>query len=261
MITPSLDLFAIFIFIAVFQSLVLSAYFFFKKDENHISSVTLAAILFCFALILFDIASGYTGYIVNYIYLNNFSDPFVFFLGPLCYLYTKSTAQNTKKINHSQYLHFIIPVLMLLYYVLYFVQPDGLKYNDFLSSFHPETKTNYVEPLFEPDPLGFLKNIVLLMVTHLSIYIIMSIRIINRILKPQGSNFFSFTNSTLAPLRVLLSGFVLALIVFSFIKLFFYNDLGDHIIAMYTSLIVYSITIYLFSKKYFSEEEDEDEKS
>ena len=256
MIAPKLDFFSIFIFVGALQGALLAFYFIFKKEGNPLAHYTLASILLCFALVLFDIFSGYTGYIVNYIYLNNISDPFVFFLGPLCYLYTKSQTQGIKKIDPKQFGHFIIPLLMLLYFTLYFIQPDALKYNDFLSSFHPEIKINYVEPVFEPDPFYILKNVVVLMISHLAVYMTMSIRLINQILRSEGSTFFSFTNSTLAPLRVLLSGFVFALIVFAMIKLLFYNDLGDHIIATYTSLIVYSITIYLISDKYFPEEED-----
>jgi len=86
----------------------------------------------------------------------------------------------------------------------------------------------------------------------------MSIRLINRILSGEGSSFFSFTSSTLAPLRALLSGFVFALVVFAVIKLVFYNDLGDHIIATYISIIVYSITFYLTGKRYFAEDDPED---
>jgi len=256
MITPRLDFFSIFIFVGAIQSVILAFYFILKKEGNRLRHYTLASILLCFALILFDIFSGYTGYIVNYIYLNNISDPFVFFLGPLCYFYTKSQTDNIHKITRKQYPHFIVPLFMCLYFVLYFVQPDGVKYNDFLLSFHPEIKINYVNPAFEPDPLAILTNIVILMITHLAIYIAMSIHLINRVLRSEGSSFFSFTNSTLAPLRALLSGFVFAIIVFALIKLIFYNDLGDHIIATYTSIIVYSITIYLISERYFPEEDD-----
>ena len=143
MITPKLDIFTIFIFLAVLQSLILTIYFYSRKERGPLSHITLSAILFCFALILFDIASGYSGYIVHYIYLNNFSDPLVFCLGPLCYLYTKSTAQGTETMSRTQYLHFIVPVFMLLYFTLYFMQPDALKYNDFLSAFLPGYITVY----------------------------------------------------------------------------------------------------------------------
>jgi len=139
------------------------------------------------------------------------------------------------------------------------MQPDGLKYNNFLEALHPEIKSDYVNPIFEYDPFGFLKVIVELMILHLSIYIFLSIRLINQILKPEGSYFFSFTSSTLAPLRVLIFGFVFALVVFSLIKLIFYNDLGDHIIATYASIIVYSITIYMIGRNYFGDEDPEDD--
>jgi hypothetical protein len=257
MITAKLNVYAVFIFIGALQALILAFYFIFKKGGNRLSHYTLAFILICFTLILFDICSGYSGYIIYYIYLNNFSDPIVFFLGPLCYLYTKSVAQHITHMGKKQYLHFIIPLFMLLYFVPYFLQPDGLKYNDFLSAFHPDIKTVYVNPVFEPDPFGFLRNIVILMVSHLSVYVALSIRLINKILAFEGSSFFSFTSSTLAPLRVLLSGFVFALVVFAVIKLVFYNDLGDHIIATYTSIIVYSITIYLVGQKYLSTDDEQ----
>lgn len=256
MITPKLDIFAVFIFVGALQSLILAIYFIFKKEENHLAHNALACILICFALILFDIFSGYTGYIIHYVYLNNISDPFVFCLGPLCYFYTAFHVQKIHKMNTKLYLHFIVPVLILLYMMLYFVQPDGLKFNDFMSAFHPDVKTEYVNPIFDPDPLGIFRNIVILMILHMSVYTGMSIQLINRILKDEGSSFFSFTSSTLAPLRALLSGFVFALVVFAVIKLVFYNDLGDHIIATYISIIVYSISIYLLGKNYFIAEDD-----
>ena len=255
MITPKLEIFSVFIFLGAAQSLLLAVYFILKKEGNHLSHYLLASILIFFSLILFDIGSGYSAYIIFYVHLNNFSDAFVFFLGPLCYLYTKSQAQNIDKINPKQYLHFIFPVFFLLYFVMYLMQPDGLKYNDFLNSFHPEIERTNVVQTFDYDPFGILKIIAEVIILYLSIYIFLSIRLINQILKTATSNFFSFTNSTLAPLRVLLSGFVFALLVFSFIRLFFNNDLGDHILATYVSIIVYSITIYLAGKRYFAEED------
>ena len=255
MITPELDIFAVLIWVGTLQSLILAVYFFLKKDGNRLTYRLLAFILICFAMVLFDISSGYSGYIIYYIQLNNFSDPIVFFLGPLCFMYTKSQTDQKDRMQTSDYLHFIIPLLMLAYFTLYFAQPAGLKYNDFITAFHPDINITYVEPIFEPDPFGFLRNIVAMMIIHLSFYIFASIRQINNVLKHENSSFFSFTSSTLAPLRVLLSGFVFAIIVFALIKLVFYNDLGDHIIATYTSIIVYSITIYLTAKKYFNEEE------
>lgn len=251
MITPQLNLFSIFIFLGAIQGLFLAFLFMHKKQGNRLSNVLFGSILLCLVVILIDIFSGYSGYIIHYIYLNNVIEPLVFCVGPLFYLYALVETQKLKKLPAKFWLHFFPAIFWAFYNIMYILQPEALKYNDFLNAFHPEIHTVWVEPIFDPDPLGFLSKTNEIIIISISLYLFFTIRLINRILKEKGGHYFSINIISYKWLRVFIGSFVFALAILLYIKIFMGADLGDHIVATYASLMIYSISFYVVRQSSF----------
>src|SRR5579871_3510858 len=99
-----IDLFAIFIFLGIVQAIFLS--FFFLTGENRKVRANLfeGFLLIAIACNNTEIFVMYTGYIVNCLYLVDFSEPIALAIGPALYLMVRSRARG--EVSRKEYLHF-----------------------------------------------------------------------------------------------------------------------------------------------------------
>jgi AraC-like DNA-binding protein len=242
MINPHLDLFAVFIFLGVMQGFYLTVFFLFRKGENHLSNLLFGSFLLVLSVVILDIFTGYTNYIIYFMYLNNITEPLNFLFGPLIYLYTYSVISGKQNLTTQQKGHFLPAIFFAVAMVPYFIQPEALKYNEFLGAFHPSVQQFPFNPLIDPDPFYVRRFVNELTILHIFIYSFLSLRLLNNTFKQLHEPFFSMANKTINWLRLLILGLALSSFLILFIKIIFNADLGDYIIASFASIMIYSIS-------------------
>ncbi len=132
----NIGIFNAFIFLGIFQGLLLSWFFIKNVQNNRKANLYQGLLMLSFSLAIFEEWLNNTGYIVKVLSLTNFSEPLNFVFGPLFYLYIRSSLnpEERKKVM----IHFIPLFFWLLYMVFAFIQPDEFKYNSYIETKHPD---------------------------------------------------------------------------------------------------------------------------
>jgi AraC-like DNA-binding protein len=243
-----LDLFAIFIFLGVVQSLFLSLFFFSNPNRKRLFNVFYGVLLLSMGASILEIFLMYTGYIVHCLYLVDFSEPLAFVIGPSFYLMVLATTRGT--ISREQYLHFLFPVIYLILVVPFFLLPEDVKYNSWVESYHLDLP---FRDYAGRDPRAFWVTdhhtdmAILSFVTYAVLSLVEVIKVFRAkrqpFLNPEQPSLKNLRNGTIQ----IVSTTLLVLIV----KLFNPNDTGDHMIAAYISLCVYLISIFVIRQSGF----------
>ncbi|GHN00878.1 hypothetical protein WSM22_23670 [Cytophagales bacterium WSM2-2] len=232
-----IDLFALFIFLGIVQAVFLS--FFFLTGENRkVQANSLQGILLlAIAANVIEILIMYTGYITQCLFLVDFSEPIAFAIGPALYLMIRSRARGG--VERIHYLHFITTAIYFILLVPFFLAPEDLKYNAYISAYHPDFQFREVHMNYDPRLNWITHHPTELILLSLFIYIILSFVEIVRAFKSKSEPFWKATNPILVLLRseVIVSASLLILIFV--VKLLNKNDTGDHLFATYISLTVY----------------------
>jgi AraC-like DNA-binding protein len=232
-----IDLFAVFIFLGVVQSVFLSIFFLSKENQKIPANLFQGLLLLSLGACIFEIFLMYTGYIQNCFYLVDFSEPFSFVLGPCFYLYIVSLIQG--KVQRRQYLHFIFPVLYLLMIIPFFLLPEDAKYNAWIDSYHPELPFRTIH--FNDDVRLFwvTDNHSSATLISLTLYAVLGLVEILKAFRLRKESFCKPVNPVLKTIRygifeiIGVTGFLL------FIKLFYDHDTGDHFLAVSISVMIY----------------------
>jgi len=243
-----LDIFALFIFLGVCQGLFLSYFFLKKGARTNKSNLFLGLFILSLSLVISDILLNYTGYMVKVIFIDNFSEPLNFVLGPLFYLFIANTVGNKTKKN---WIHFIFFIFYLLYSTFYFIQPDEFKYNSFVWCYHPDWEFIESEMVLSDDPLGIRSQINWLILFHFSLYIFLSIKVLYREYKKTSKTIFTKGKHNLNVYRSYVLHFLVIITLFIVTKSYLGRDLGDYFIASYTSLLLYIISYNVINKSLF----------
>jgi len=241
-----LNIFALFIFLGVCQGLFLSYFFLNKSARANKSNLYLGLFLLAASLTITEILLNYTGYMVKIIFLDNFSEPLNFALGPLFYLYIRWSIQEPpQKLN---WLHFVPFIFYLIYCIFYFIQPNELKYNSHVWCYHPDWERLEVTTKISPDPLNLRTFINEIIFVHFITYISLSVYYLRKKYIESKLHFFSCKNNNLNIYRSYIIHFIIILIIFVITKTYFGRDLGDYFIASYTSVLLYVISYNVINK-------------
>lgn len=235
------DLFAIFILLGIVQATFLSYFFLTGENRKVQANFFQGILLLAIALNNIEIFTMYTGYIVNCLYLVDFSEPVAFVIGPALYLMIRSRARGAVEKIH--YLHFIAPVIYFLLLFPFFLAPENAKYNAYISAYHPDLPFKDVHLNSDPRWNWFTHHPTELILSSLFIYITLSFVEIMKAFHRKSESFWRSVNPVLALLRaeVIVSISLVALVLI--VKLFNRNDTGDHLFAAYISLTVYFTSI------------------
>lgn len=250
-----IDFFALFIFLGIAQALFLGGIFFFHKS---LPNKLLAFLLWALVALITEILLCYTNLMFEVLWLVDFSEPLNFVVAPLFYLYLRAHAYpEKKKLASAEYLHFLPFACYFLYLsVLVFPQSLAYKYNCYVSAYHPQM-TKVVASVY----WGFVEvfwvrgKVNELMLLQLLVYQVLSVRLLWRSFQARKIAFWARTDSNLAWVRnIWVQSFVL-LVLFIIVKLTFYNDLGDHILATHIVLIIYTISFRVMRQSLFLQTE------
>src|SRR5262245_52948124 len=130
-----IDLFAIFIFLGIVQAIFLCVFFFSGENRKVNANFFYGLFLLSITLCLVEIFLMYTGYIVNCLYLVDFSEPVAFVIGPSFYLLVMSLING--RVSKSSYWHFAFAGIYLLLLLPFFFLPEDVKYNSWIGAYKP----------------------------------------------------------------------------------------------------------------------------
>jgi len=248
-----IDLYAIFILLGAVQGFFLSYFFIKNSTGKRFPNIFLGFLILGMSLIMTDVWLGYTNYMFRVIWLVDFSESVNFILAPLTFLYIKTSIN--QQLKKSDLAH-LAPFLFYFIYLCFLIYPQSLefKYNNNLGSFHPEMQEISAD-VYGKHWMFFLKHHVTEM-TFISIfcYDIGTFIFLNKAFKKEGLSFFTREKTSLSWYRKLHLQLLILIIVFFIVRLTFPHDLGDHIIAAFISLIIYTISVSVFSKSMFFHE-------
>lgn len=234
------DLFALIILLGVAQGVFLGVSFLAGVRGQGVANRCLGLLMLALAGVLGEIWLEYTNYMFQTLIIIDFAEPFDFALGPLFFFFVFG------RIHHRlprQWGWHLIPFgIWLVNSITWLYQPITFKYNSYVSAWHPELSfIPTVHYITDDDFTGLRPYISELTLFSCLIYSAWSIWIIARIYKERNVSFWGGSNnnslSLLRSLSLLNAVFPFLIAV---IKLQFYEDLGDHIIASYVTLTIYA---------------------
>lgn len=243
--------FDLFIFLGVFQGLLLSWFFIKNGMKDKKANLYQGLLLLFLSLAIFEELLNNTGYIVKVLAITNFSESFNFAFAPLFYFYIRSSLEPNEK--RKVWAHFIIFIFWFFYMIFQFIQPDEMKYNSYVDTKHPDWEFLSVPFRISDDPLGIRRYCNELMSLQFVIYVGISIVILMRKFNSLGQSVYTTANETLRVVRNTTIHFLIIIAVF-FATKFYYgmgSDIGGYLIAAYISFMIYATSYQILNKSDF----------
>jgi AraC-like DNA-binding protein len=241
----NIDIFSIIIFLGLAQGIFLSVLLITKfKFPQKI----LGLILLIISIQIFDFFSAYSLISLKCPHLIDISQPLGLVLGPVIYILYYFFANR----KYPQYfiLHLIPAIIFLVNHAFYFFQSADFKYNSFVIARNFNLPLKNVSDGVIPDPLRLRSFGGELIAVSLSIYSILIMKELLKIVVLNKKKFWKVEEGSLMWLR----NFVLILIVLVsyvlFNQFFIKNPRSEYIIATGLTLIVY-YTTYHFIRNSF----------
>jgi AraC-like DNA-binding protein len=243
--------FDVFIFLGVFQGILLSWFFIKNVQNSRKANLYQGLLLLSLSLAIFEEWLNNTGYIVKVLSLTNFSEPLNLAFGPLFYFYIRSSLNPDE--NKKTWIHFL-PFLFLLFYMVFtFIQPEEQKYNSYLDTKHPDWSYLEVPAGISDDPLGIRRYVNQMLLIQLSLYVGASIYILQKKFRSLGQPLFRTENELLIIPRNSIIHFLFIIVILLSTKLYFgmRTDLGGYLVASYVSFMIYAISYQVLDKSDF----------
>lgn len=235
--TTHVDVLSVFMFLGVFQGLVLSFFFIVKSHSQVEANRYQGLLLLALSLGIFEQLLNLSGYITRILAISNFSEPLNFAYGPLLYLYVKRSLDPSG--SKKEWLHFVVFFLFIGYLSQYIIQSDEYKYNSYVNTYHPGWPLLNVHSKIPEDPFGIRERINLLTSISVISYIALAIRILLKKAKESGKSILETDDEILKSLRNMIYHFIIISIIFVGVKLTFKADLGDYFVGIYISFLIF----------------------
>ena len=237
--TYRVDLFAVFIFLGLVQAVFLALFFFSKDNRSRQFNVMYGWLLVSIVACLLEIFLMYTGYIVHALHLVDFSEPFGLAIGPFLFLFIVTLAKGAVS-RKVVIINLIFPVLYAILMIPFFISSVDVKYNAWVSAYHPGVPFREVTQQFDPWMFLVTEWHTELVLVSLFFYIAVSTMVITRSFQSRKESFLRPLSPTLKTLRNGVLQMAIFAILIVVVKLLNPDDTGDHLFAAFGSLIIYS---------------------
>ena len=253
MITDTnLNFFSVFIFLGVVQGIILSYFFIKNGGKKNVANIYQGVLLLTLSMGMFEELLNETGYIVQVLWLSDFSEAFNFLYAPLFFLFLKRSLK--PEFDKKDLLHFIVFLIWFGNMLFYFTQPDEFKYNNYIGAKHPDWPYLQVIPTHIADPLGVRNYTNLFTAPSFILYMFFSIRLLVLECRRNGISLFKTEDAKIKSLRNITIHFILIVIIFIVVKLTYERDLGDQFISAYVSFMILSTGFRIInSSEYFKQ--------
>ncbi|MDF1550335.1 MAG: helix-turn-helix domain-containing protein [Bacteroidales bacterium] len=246
-------IFDLFIFLGIFQGLILSWFFIKNSNDRKQANLFQGLLILFLSLTILEELLNNTGFIVKVLAISNFSEPLNFSFGPLVFLYSMSIIEPGKK--RKYWVHFIPSMIWLGYMIFYFMQPDENKYNSYVYSKHPDWEYLSVVYKMSEDPIGIRQYVNQLTFVSFTLYLSMSLaKVIKRTISLKQS-FFRTSNENLTLIRNTIFHFFMIIAIYLAVLIYNGNnsDIGNQFIATYISFMILVTSYHVINQSdYFS---------
>jgi AraC-like DNA-binding protein len=174
--------------------------------------------------------------------LVDFSETFGLLIGPFLYLFVLSIAKGPvqwKKIR----IHLLFPCIYTFLILPYLLSSEDIKYNAWISSYHPGLPYRQVELSHIPIRFWLTDWHTELVLLSLGVYIVLSGIVIFRSFQEKNESFWRPVSLSLRTMRngvIQIGAFTILIVI---VKLFNEDDTGDHLFAAFGSLLIYVTSI------------------
>ena len=241
------DIFALFMLLGLSQGIFLAYFLLMKKQRQKRSNLFHGLFMISIVIISSEILLNYTGLIVKVLWVENYSEPFVFLLMPLIYLIIKTRLN--EKYTKADNVHFFPFVFYFIYCIFYFIQPVEFRYNSYVHCYHPDWNYLSVYTVIPDDPLGLRRSLAPLYISQFIVYLYLIFIKLKYYPAEKKFHFFRKKDKLIKPLFGIWYHALLVTILIIFIKIHFEGDLGDYIIGTYLSLIMYVSSYIVITKQ------------
>ncbi|MFC4874430.1 AraC family transcriptional regulator [Negadavirga shengliensis] len=238
------DFFTAIILTGVAQGIFLFVLLIPKPHKQPFHFLILALFSLSCSLILLEIFLGYSGLMARTLILVDFSEPLVFAIGPLVFLLIRS--MGGKVYSKREFLHFIPFVFYVFYHLPFLLENEAVKFNSFLNAFYPHQSLIEAVYQFPVDPFHIRRNLDYLIFFHLGFYLILSF-LLQRKLKESGQSNPYFLSWT----KVLIGFFAVVVTLYLLVRASFQNDLGDHLLGSFLTLMLYFVSYKMLTDSGF----------
>jgi len=232
-----IDLFAVFIFLGIVQGIFLLLFFLSKENRKIKSNLFHGLMLLSIVAVLTEIFLMYTGYIVNCLFLVDFSEAFGLAIGPCFYLLVLSLTKGN--ISRKNYLHLAFPVVYFFLELPFLILPENAKYNAWVGSYHPDWDFRPYHYGYDPRMFWVTDHCTEISLISLLFYTTLGLLEIFKAFKLKKESFWRPTHNVLKFLRWAVLSIASATLGILVVKLFHKEDTGDHLFAAYITVSIY----------------------
>jgi AraC-like DNA-binding protein len=244
-LTTHIDAISVFIFIGIVQGFIISSFFIFKASPNITANRYQGFLILSLTLCILEQLLNQTGYITRVLFITNSTEVLNLVIGPLLYLFVMRSIDPSD--SRKDRVHFILAGLYLCYLMFDLIQPNAVKYNSYVYSFHQDWPYLDVHMKISNDPLGLKKYLNPATGIQLIIYIYLSVRLLIRKARLAGETIFNTSDEILLSLRNTVLHISVVLLIFIIVKLTFKGDLGDYYLDSYVSLFILITTFRIMN--------------
>ena len=231
-----IDAISVFIFIGIIQGFILSYFFISKPSSNITANRYQGFLILALTLCILEQLLNQTGYITRILVITNSTEPLNLVVGPLLYLYVKRSLDTAS--TKRDYFHFILAFLYLCYLTFDLIQPNEIKYNSYIYSFHQDWPALKVPMKISNDPLGLKNYLNPVTAVQLIVYTYLALRLLVRKTRHTGETILNTTDEIVQSLRNMVLHISIVILIFIIVKLTFKGDLGDYYLDSYVSLFL-----------------------
>jgi AraC-like DNA-binding protein len=182
-----------------------------------------------------------TGYIVRVLPVTYSTASLNLVIGPLLYLYVKRSLDQSG--SKKEWIHFILPLLYLVYLSFDLIQSNDFKYNAYVISAHRNWPLLEVHPSVSNDPLGINKYLDLLLAVQILFYISLSFGKLVRKAGETGGSILRTNDDVLKSLRNVVFHIFMIILIFIAVKTHSHGIAGDYFMGIYVTVFTLITTI------------------
>jgi len=245
-LTTHIDVITTFIFIGIVQGFILSFFFIFKKSANIRANRLQGFLILVLTLSILEQWLNQTGFITRVLVITNSTESLNLVIGPLIFLFVKYSLEPSY--SGKDWLHFVLALIYLCYLMFDLVQPNEVKYNSYIYSFHPDWPFLKVNMEIPNDPLHIKRYLNAVTGVQLVVYAALSIRLLVKKARQSGDSIFRTQDEVIISLRNMVLHLSIVILIFIAVKLTFRNrDIGDYYIDSYVSLFILITTFRIMN--------------
>ena len=247
-----IDVFSVFIFLGIFQGLILSLFFIFKPSPNIKANRFQGLLLLSLSLIFFEVVLNLTGYIVKVLPITYSTAALNLLIGPFLFLYVKRSLElpGSKK----ELAHFVLPVLYLVYLSFDLIQSNDFKYNAYILSSNLNLPLREVHSTISNDPLKINNYLDFLMAIQILFYISLSFWKLVKKASQAGTSIFKTNDDVIRSIRNLIFHMCIIILIFIIVITTLHGNAGNIFIGLYVAVFTLLTTSRVMSSSaYFDQ--------